>query len=138
MEIKNGIEIHSYDGAGYMPLIDFESWRVALLNPAGSAAGIDTMQRHLETDEVFILLTGKCVLFAAADGEKPEHVSGVSMEPLKLYNVTKGYWHASALTDGASVLIVENRDTTAANSPQYHLCDEMKNQIAKISEELLK
>ena len=137
MELKNGIEIHSYDGAGYMPLIDFESWRVAVLNPTESA-GIETMQRHTETDEVFVLLSGKCVLFVAADGEKPENLSGEFMEPLKLYNVPKGHWHASALTEGTSVLIVENRDTSAANSPQYRLCEAMKDQIVKISEGLLK
>ena len=138
MEIKNGIEIHAYDGAGYMPLIDFESWRVAVLNPPAAEAGVATMQRHCETDEVFVLLTGNCVLFTAADGDRPENVAGTPMEPLKLYNVPKGYWHASALTKSTSVLIIENRDTSAANSPQYDLCDAMKNQIAAISEGLLK
>ena len=139
MEIKNGLQIHSYDGAGYLPLVDYESWRVAMLNPQEpSKSAIETMQRHMETDEVFVLLTGKCVLFVASDKDEPENLHGEFMEPLKVYNVPKAYWHASALSDGSSVLIVENRDTTAANSPHINLNGAMKTEIIKIREGYLK
>ena len=98
----------------------------------------ETMQRHNETDEVFVLLNGKCVLFIASDSEKPENPSGELMEPLKIYNVPKGYWHAHVLEDMASVLIVENRETTAENSPHAAIPDKMRDDMQKISKELFK
>ena len=55
------LEIQDYDGAGFKPLIFFGSWRVAILRYLDDLQPdqIDSMERHTETDEVFVLLRGR-------------------------------------------------------------------------------
>ena len=139
MEIKHGLEIHVYNEAGYKPLVDYESWRVAMLNSTDvyRAENIKTMQRHNETDEVFVLLAGKCVLFIASCEDEPDDLHGELLEPLKVYNVPKAYWHTHVLEEGAHVLVVENKETTHANSPHIPISDEMQQKIIEISERVL-
>lgn len=49
------IEVKEYKEPGYAPVIDFESWRVAVLNDIDELKipNLKTMQKHLESDEVF-------------------------------------------------------------------------------------
>ncbi|MBU2500392.1 hypothetical protein KJ682_03580 [bacterium] len=127
------IEITSYDGPGYRPLVDFQAWRVAVLNfiPDLLPENLTTMQRHDETDEVFVLLGGRCILFVG-DGSGREDagaVHAVDLEPLKLYNVKRGVWHTHTLDAEGSVLVIENRDTTTANSPTCPLTDAQQGSI---------
>ncbi len=59
------LRIESYEGEGYRPLVDFGSWRVAYLRFIDELIPdkITRLERHLETDEVFVLLNGEAVLF---------------------------------------------------------------------------
>ena len=77
---------------------------------------IDTFQRHLETDEVFVLLTGKCILFIGAGADQITEIYGEDMLPFKAYNVKKSAWHFHTVSEDAIILIVENRDTGSINS----------------------
>jgi hypothetical protein len=117
------LEVREYLGDGYQPLVDYESWRVAILRYHEELLpeNLHTMQRHNETDEVFVLLVGRCILFLGAGGEQVEKVYAQDMEPLKLYNVKKACWHTHTLSQDAVVLIVENRDTVVENSPTIPL-----------------
>ena len=47
------------------------------------------MQRHNETDEVFVLLCGRCILFIGEGDEKVKAVHAQDMQPFKIYNVKK-------------------------------------------------
>lgn len=117
------LEVFQHTAAGYQPLVDFAAWRVAVLNPIEELrpANIETMQRHEETDEVFVLLKGKCLLYIGAGTDRVTEITPVDLEPLKLYNVKRMVWHTHTLSADAAVLIVENRDTTLLNSPQIAL-----------------
>jgi ureidoglycolate hydrolase len=92
---------------------------VAILryHPELEPAAINTMQRHDETDEVFVLLQGRFILFIGEGDAEVGTIHAVDLQPLKAYNVKKGAWHSHTLSRDAVVLIVENRDTAAANSP---------------------
>ncbi len=59
------IEVREYSGPGYQPVIDFQTWRVAILNYIDEIhpAKINFMERHNETAEVFVLIKGKGILF---------------------------------------------------------------------------
>ena len=61
------IEVKEYKEPGYAPVIDFESWRVAVLNDIDELEipNLKTMQKHLESDEVFVLLIWHLSLFTA-------------------------------------------------------------------------
>jgi len=132
------LEIRDYTSEGYQPLIDFGAWRVAILRAIDELLpeNLDAMQRHDETDEVFVLLAGRCILFLGEGDENVTAIHAVDMEPLKLYNVKRGVWHTHTLSEDATVLIVENVDTTDANSPQIPLTPFQRAKLVRLTQEL--
>lgn len=126
------LDVQTHDGPGYRPLVDFRSWRVALMNyaPDQEADQIARLQRHDETDEVFVLLRGRCILFLL-DPHGALHA--VDMQPGRLYNVRRGVWHAHTFSRDARVLIVENADTTDANSPFLDLTPAQRAEIVALT-----
>jgi hypothetical protein len=129
------IEVVGYKGEGYLPLIDYQSWRVAILRYIDELLPnrIDKMQRHDETDEVFVLLAGRCILFLGAGGDEISEIYAQDMEPLKLYNIKKGCWHTHTLSEDATVLIVENRDTGLHNSPELMLTAQQRARLVELT-----
>lgn len=130
--VKNmDIEIKEYTAEGYSPVIDYESWRVAVLNYIDEleVPNLKTMQKHTLSDEVFVLLKGDFTLFTGGSGEEVGTISSVKLEPYKMYNVKAGVWHTHTLTEGTSVLIVENRDTCDDNSPTVPLTEDQIKQL---------
>lgn len=131
-QVENLISISDFTGEGYQPLVDFESWRVAVLRYIDELLPekIDTVECHLETDEVFILVEGKCILFLAdVQDDQIINIHAVDMIPKKLYNIKQGVYHTHTLSKDAHVIIVENQDTEAANSKRISLS---RSQIEKI------
>ena len=112
------LEIYGYTGEGYKPLIDYGEWRVAVLRYLNGLQPdrIDTMERHTETDEVFVLLNGQGVLITGGNSQQVDGVYPQVMEQGKIYNVKCNTWHTILLSRDASVLLVENRDTSVQNS----------------------
>ena len=128
----NLLQIYTHDGDGYRPLVDFNAWRVAILNYSDELRpeGIVTLQRHNETDEVFVLLRGRCLLFVG-DGDD-DHIVKVHaqvMKPETIYNVRRAVWHNHTLSRDAKVLVVENRDTTYDNSPFCQLTAQQRSTL---------
>ncbi|MBE5775791.1 MAG: hypothetical protein E7337_18035 [Clostridiales bacterium] len=109
------IEIFEYDGVGYDPTMHFEAWRVAIANfgEKFDRSRYSYLERHMLTDEVFVLLTGQASLITGKDFcETP-------LQPCKIYNVKKAVWHALLMEKDAKVLIVENHNTSSENSEIY-------------------
>lgn len=104
------LEVYEWTGEGFAPLAFTESWQAALLNwePLFDRRNLDEIERHNQTDEVFVLLRGRALLFTRADGEA---LQTVEMQPGKIYNVPAGIWHNLVATRNLRCLIVENRDT---------------------------
>ncbi len=131
------LEVSEFNAAGYSPVVDFQTWRVAMLNYIDEleADKIDNFQCHNETDEVFILLSGKCILFCAELDEKSNIIEIVSwdMEINKTYNIKRGIYHTHTLSEETKVLIVENSDTNDANSPSIIIDDSVRQQLQKIT-----
>jgi len=116
------LEVTANAAPGYQRLTHFESWRVAVFNekPEDNSGGIQYLERHTLTDEVFILLKGSCRLWIAGGAQKPNEPQRVSMEPLQCYNVKKGTWHNLTVSDGGAVIIVENQNTARENSEYFY------------------
>lgn len=117
------LKVDTFDGIGYQPVVDYESWRVAFLryHPELLPENITQMQRHDETDEVFVLLEGQCILLIGEGKEEIACIHAVNMQPFLIYNVRRGCWHSHTLSKDAQVLIVENRETSDNNSPKINL-----------------
>jgi hypothetical protein len=131
----NLLEIREHNGPDYMPLIDYQSWRVALINYTADylPEKITRMQKHTETDEVFVLLAGRCILFLGEGDESVTKIHAVNMELYRLYNVKKGVWHSHTFSEDARVLIVENRDTVYENSPFVPLLESQRSEVVELA-----
>ena len=132
------LEVREYKKEGYSPVVDYGAWRVAILNYNDQLLpeNLTAMQRHNETDEVFILLRGNCILFIGDGNQKVTDIFAENMQPFKVYNVKKSTWHTHTLTKDAMVLIVENRDTTFDNSPFCPLSDRQRQVLVNQTREL--
>ena len=122
------LEVHRWPEVGYQPLVFCAGWQVALLNwePLFDPANLGEIERHNETDEVFVLWRGQGALFVATGDDKLELTE---LEPGVIYNVPQGVWHNLVATRDASWIIVENRDT--------HLHDTEIRQMTERERELL-
>ncbi len=131
---ENTLEVSAFHGEGYLPMIDFESWRVALLRYIDELepAQIDNMQKHNETDEIFVVLEGDFTLFLGGNGEEIGEINAVKLEPLKLYNVKKGTFHTHTPEKNCTCLIVENKNTTDENSPKIKITDGQRKKIIEL------
>jgi hypothetical protein len=139
--VKNHLlEVSESNAAGYSPVVDFQTWRVAMLNYIDELDPdqIDNFQCHNETDEVFVLLSGKCILFCAEVDQKNNIIDIISwnMEINKTYNIKRGVYHTHTLSEDAKVLIVENSDTADNNSPKILIDDSVRHRLVKITSEL--
>jgi mannose-6-phosphate isomerase-like protein (cupin superfamily) len=103
------VEQYRYGEEGFKPHVHFGDWQVAHLNwePVLSLAGMGEVERHVKSDEVFVLWKGKAVLFVCADGG----VDVYDMEPGTIYNVPAASWHNLIATGDASWIIVESAGT---------------------------
>ena len=132
------LDITDYTGAGYQPLIAYGAWRVAILRYIDELLpeNIGKMQRHNATDEIFVLLQGRCILFIGAGTDRVEEIQAEDMQLLKLYNMKRGTWHTHTLDQAATVLIIENDDTGLINSPEIELTTEQRTQLSTLTHDL--
>ena len=134
-QVSDLIEIKDYKGQGYQPLVSFGSWRVSILRweEASLPANIKVMERHTQTDEIFVLLTGEATLILCEIGGNEDVVFPQVMEMGKLYNVKQNAWHTCLLSPDASLLIVENRDTGDNNTEYYSLTTETRKKLIELN-----
>lgn len=115
------LQVREHTGENYQPVVAFGAWRVALLNTHARfrRENLTQLERHLTTDETFTLLKGAAVLYIGDGGaNEAGRIEAVPLAPLTVYNVRRGVWHAIETAEDTSVLITENDDTCAANSPK--------------------
>jgi ureidoglycolate hydrolase len=125
---KELLEVYSYNEEGFKPLVVYKSWRVAVLNYIDELEpeNIRRVERHPETDEVFVLMRGEGVLFVGEGEPEVKKLYSQAMKQGVIYNVKPHTWHTIELTRDASVLIVENADTGEKNSQYSDLSPELQ------------
>jgi len=109
METKSNLEIRSWKEESYKPLIFSQDWQVAILNwePGAEVEAVHRVERHVLTDEVFVLLRGSGALVII----DPDGVRVVNALQETVYNVTKSTWHTVIGSQDSSWLIVEKKNT---------------------------
>lgn len=114
------IEVFGYEGEGYEPTMNYGSWRVAFANYAErfDKEKFERLERHLLTDEVFVLISGGAELVIGKEMKR------IPLENGKIYNVKKGAWHNILIEKDAKVLIVENHNTGLDNTEYYYFNEE--------------
>ena len=111
------IDIIEANHEGYMTKHMYDSWRVGLITLAERFEKITYLERHNQTDEIFILLNGRAILI----GRDNEGLHTIELECGKLYCVPKAYWHNIRMYENAVVAVVENADTSKENT-EYMDC----------------
>lgn len=116
-DLSKYIEIKEYNDEGYKRIFEFESWTVAVINYSENfnEDNFVRIERHNETDEVFVLIDGEGTLVVGTT----DNLTKVKMEKGKFYNIKKDAWHHIFLDKDAKVVIVENSDTGSHNSDLY-------------------
>ena len=114
------IEQYGHSGPGYKPVLIREGWQIGHLNfaPELRAEAIDRVERHRQTDEVFILFQGGASLIEARETSAGLEWEVVRMRPGVTYNVPAALWHTISMLPGDLVLIVE-KDGTHLNDVEY-------------------
>jgi hypothetical protein len=108
------IETYEHRTEGYDPFLIRDGWQVAQLNymEAQDPERITKVDMHMQTDEVFILLTGNVILIAASVNAQDEvEFTCVRMRQGITYNIPVHTWHNIAMEKDASVIIVERNGT---------------------------
>ena len=119
-ELTKECEVYAYADEGFKALVNLGGWRVAVINYAErfDEANFERLERHLETDEVFILLDGRATLIVGTECER------IPMEKGKIYNIKKLGWH-HILVDRehpeTKLILVENADTGKANTEYLYV-----------------
>ncbi len=113
------ITIAEYNDPGFKHVFESKEWAVAIKNyqPLNDLQNLGPFKRHLLSDEVFILLEGKCVLLY--DDSANQAGTAMVCEALakgKVYCVGKGVWHATAVSRDVKLIIVEDRNTSKENT----------------------
>ncbi len=116
------VETLNWEGVGFRPLVTCGDWTVALMNweHRFDPTGIGDIERHNETDEVFVLTKGHSVLFIANENG----IQAYDMLPGIVYNVTRSTWHSVIGTHQTTWLIVESKNTTKFNTDHRALTED--------------
>jgi len=104
-----GVDIADHSGAGYKALLKTDGdWIAAIKNGTPDSWKIPSeIDTHPDTDELFVLVSGRGVLMTAGRGAKPGKMSVAEMKKFVLYNVKAGTWHVNSLSPDAKFIIVE-------------------------------
>ena len=116
----------TYEGEALKRVYENEKWTVGIKNwkPSNDVSLIDTLERHNETDELFVLVDGWCVLVYANEvGDKLEFF-GERMLPHTVYNIPKGLWHNTITGKNAKLILIEDVSTGVNNSDFLSLTPE--------------
>ena len=122
---------YGFEGEGLTRVFENEKWMVGIKNwkPMNDIANINNLERHNETDELFILLAGRCTLIYANETGEGLDIQAVEMEPCRVYNIPRTLWHNTVTQRDTKLALIEDSSTGSANSDVIDLTEE---QIARV------
>lgn len=122
---------YAFDGEGMQRVFENEKWTVGIKNwkPANDITGIDCLERHNQTDELFVLLAGSCTLIYANETDDGLKLDAVKMEPGKVYNIPATLWHNTVTCKDTRMILIEDSNTSMENSDILSLNEK---QIAQV------
>ena len=112
------IQQFAYEGNGLTRVFENQKWMVGIKNwkPENDITGINCVERHNESDELFILLDGHCTLLYAHETDNGLVLGKVEMQPKKVYNIPATLWHNTITQKDTKLALIEDSATGAANS----------------------
>ena len=128
------IQRFEHTGAGYAPLVLADGWQLARLNftQAQLPSALTMLDRHVFTDEAFMLVRGRCVLIAY--DEETRLAETLPMEWGVAYNIPRMTWHNIAMEEGSVALIAEGRDAHLKGCDRIPMPDAVRAQVLRCVE----
>ena len=137
-ELADLVQVGASFAQTYAPVLEFEGWRVAMLryNEAVAPTNFTRVERHRNTNEVFILTAGAADLIILDHGDEdsdqdaPVRYFVEHMRPSVAYNVGQSVWHHVVMTQDAHIVLIEKADTALETSNYWDLPSELAREIA--------
>ncbi|MEY8356241.1 cupin [Lachnospiraceae bacterium 54-53] len=128
------IAAYEFTGEGMQRVYENGKWTVGIKNwkPANDVTGIDCLERHNKTDELFVLAEGTCTLVYANETEKGLKFGAVKMEPDKVYNIPAALWHNTITGKDTKMILIEDSNTSMENSDILELDKEQTARIRSL------
>ena len=119
------MEILGSEAEGFCAIKSTEHWTVAIINDSAAMhlENVESVSRHNETDEVFVLLAGKACVYVGGGEKTPVTLRRHELECGKAFVVTRGSWHATVTTPGCKIFVTENAGTGSANTDRIPVSD---------------
>ena len=116
---------YEFNGEGMQRVFENETWTVGIKNwkPANDVTGIDCLERHNKTDELFVLVEGSCTLVYANETEGGLEFGAVKMEKDKVYNIPATLWHNTITCKDTKMILIEDSNTSMENSDILNLTE---------------
>ena len=114
---------YAFTGEGMQRVFENEKWTVGIKNwkPANDVTGIDCLERHNLTDELFVLVEGACTLVYANETDNGLEFGAVKMEKDKVYNIPATLWHNTITQKDTKMILIEDSNTSMDNSDILNL-----------------
>jgi ureidoglycolate hydrolase len=123
-EFFGKVSVKASEVEGMQRVVESGAWVIGIKNYklANDRNHFDYVEKHLLTDEAFVLLKGECTLLVdvSLDNDRMD-IRPLRMEPGKVYCVHKGIWHNMIMSGDAKLILVENADTSSDNSEMHTL-----------------
>ena len=125
------VEIGSSFEQTYKPVLDFHGWKVAMLRHFDIVAPetFYRVERHRNTNEVFILTTGQADLIIFDGDEKPTAPYVFPMELNVAYNIQQSVWHHVVMSPDAHIILFERSETGLETTDYAELSPERVTRI---------
>lgn len=107
------MEKYTYLGDDFKAVLTTKDWKIGLLKYSQRFSSLCVWERHFKTDEAFVLLEGTAILYIKnQDGSIEENI----MQKGTVYNVPQNEWHHIVVSKDATVMVVEDSDTSKENT----------------------
>lgn len=93
-------------------MAEYGDWKVGMLRYNERFSHFKELERHMLTDEVFALISGQATLYTENESCK--------MNIGEVYTIPAKVWHHIVVSEDASVLVVENGNTSATNTEKRY------------------
>ena len=130
------IAVYEFSGEGMQRVFENEKWMVGIKNwkPANDITGIDMLERHNLTDELFVLVAGSCTLISAEETPEGLAFGKVEMEPNRVYCIPATMWHNTITQKDTKMILIEDSNTGMDNSDIYKLSEAEIAAIQKLAQ----
>ena len=106
------INVGVHTDAGFKVMVESGEWKVGMLRYNERFSRLGEMERHMLTDEVFVLLSGSAILYTDIEEKR--------MEEGVVYTIPAAVWHHIVVSSDACVIVVENRNTSIENTEKKY------------------